>query len=107
MHMSLFYFILINVPCIFYYFAQWPTNAQLIDKLSHSYMFRHCCVILGENVISTLPSYPSISSAVVGKNCVICQVTNYELHEDEAILSKHVVGFDNFSIIYAFLFPSY
>ena len=40
-------------------FVQWPTNAQLIDTLSHSYMFRHYCVILREFVVSTLPSYTS------------------------------------------------
>ena len=46
------FFILIPVPCIFYYFVQWPTNGQSIDKLSHSsYMFRHYCVILREFVV--------------------------------------------------------
>jgi hypothetical protein len=39
------------------YFVLRPTNAQLIHKLSHSYMFRHYCVILRVLVISTLPSY--------------------------------------------------
>jgi len=39
-----------------------PTNAQLIDRLSHSsYMFRHYCVILEEFVVSTLLSYTSMS----------------------------------------------
>jgi hypothetical protein len=38
----------------------------LFHKLSHSYMFRHYRVILRELVISTLPSYTSISNAVVG-----------------------------------------
>jgi len=38
----------------------------LIDKLSHSYMFRHYCVILRDFVVSTLPSYTSMSNAVVG-----------------------------------------
>jgi len=33
---------------------QLPTNAQLIDKLSHSYMFRHYCVILRELDISAI-----------------------------------------------------
>ena len=60
------YFILIPVVCIFYYFVQWPTNAQLIDKLSHSYMFWHYCVILKELVVTTLPIYLSMSNAVVG-----------------------------------------
>ena len=32
-------FISIHVPCIFYYFAQWPTNGQLFQKLSHSTCF--------------------------------------------------------------------
>jgi len=54
------------VPCIFYYFVQWPTNAQLFHKLSHCYMFRHFRVILRELVINTLPSYTSISNAAVG-----------------------------------------
>jgi len=43
------------------------TNAQLIGKLLHCYhMFRHYRVILRELVINTLPSYTSISNAVVG-----------------------------------------
>jgi len=45
-----------------YCFVLWPTNAQLFHKLSHSYMFRHYRVILRELVISTLPSYTSISN---------------------------------------------
>jgi len=39
-----FFFILKLVASIFYYFIQWPTNTQLIDKLLvlyYSYMFRH------------------------------------------------------------------
>jgi len=39
---------------------------QLFHKLSHSYMFRHYCVIFRELVINTLPSYTSMSKAVVG-----------------------------------------
>jgi len=60
---------MINVtPYIFFilYSVQWPTNAQLFHKLSHSYMFRHYGVILRELVINTLPSYTSISNAAVG-----------------------------------------
>ena len=34
----------------FYYFVLWPTKAQLIYKLSHSYVFRHYRVILRELV---------------------------------------------------------
>ena len=34
---------------------QWPTNARLFHKLSHSYMFRHYRVILKQLVINTLP----------------------------------------------------
>jgi len=41
-------------------------NAQLFHKLSHSYMFRHYHIIRRELVISTLPSYTSISKAAVG-----------------------------------------
>jgi len=59
-------FISVPVPCIFYYFVLWPTNVQLFNKLSHSYMFRHYGVILMELVINTLPSYTSISNAAGG-----------------------------------------
>jgi hypothetical protein len=46
---------------------EWPTNAQLIYTLLYcSYMFRQCCVILREFVVSTLPGYTSMSNAVVG-----------------------------------------
>jgi len=58
--------ILIPVPGFFYYSVLSPTNAQLINKLSHSYMFRHYRVILSELVISTLPSYTIMSNAAVG-----------------------------------------
>jgi hypothetical protein len=55
-----------NLTSLFY-FVKWPTNAQLIDKLSHStYMFRHYCFILREFVVSTLPSYTITSNAIVG-----------------------------------------
>jgi hypothetical protein len=47
---------------LFFCFVLWPTNAQLIDKLLYcSYMFQHYCVILRELVVSTLPSYTSMS----------------------------------------------
>jgi len=43
-------------------------NAQLFHELSHSsYMYRHYRIILSEFVISTLPSYTSMSNAAVGK----------------------------------------
>jgi len=46
----------------FFYFVQWPTNAQLIDKLLYwSYMLRHYCVILRELIASTLLSYTIMS----------------------------------------------
>jgi hypothetical protein len=50
---------------IFYYFALWPTNAQLFHKLSHSYMFRHYRLFLRKLVNSTSPSYTSTSNAAV------------------------------------------
>ena len=56
----------IPVPCIFYYFVLWPTNAHLFHKLSHCYMFRHYRVILRQPATNTLPSYTSISNAAVG-----------------------------------------
>jgi hypothetical protein len=49
--------ILIHVPCIFYYFVLWQTNAQLFHQLSHSHMFLHYRVMLKEFVINTLPNY--------------------------------------------------
>jgi len=45
--------------------------AQLFNKFSHSYMFRHYRVILREFVINTLPSYTYISNAVVGNTIVL------------------------------------
>jgi hypothetical protein len=59
------FILVIYVPCIFYYFVLWPTNAYLFHKLLQSCMFRHYCVIFKENVISTLPIYTSISNAAV------------------------------------------
>jgi len=65
--LGVFFFVLISVPFNFHYFVQWPTDAQIIDKLSHcSYIFRHYRVILKELVVSTLPSYTSMSNAAVG-----------------------------------------
>jgi hypothetical protein len=46
---------------LLYYLVLWPTNAQLFHKFSHCYMFRHYHVILRRLVISTLPSYTSMS----------------------------------------------
>jgi hypothetical protein len=40
-----------------FYFVLWPTNARLFHKLSHSYIFRHYCVILRELVINTFQNY--------------------------------------------------
>jgi len=65
------YFVLAPVPCTFYYFVLWPTNAQSFHKLSHSYTFRHYHVILRQLVIKTLPSYTSISNAAVGNTVYI------------------------------------
>jgi hypothetical protein len=56
-----------TLPFYFFYFVLWPTNSQLFHKLSHFfYMFRHYHVILRELVLSNLPSYISMSNAVVG-----------------------------------------
>ena len=44
-----------SMLCDFFYFVQWPTNAQLIDKLLYcSYMFRYYCVIFREFVVRAL-----------------------------------------------------
>jgi hypothetical protein len=56
-----------SIIYLFFILYNEPTNAQLIHKLSHSpYMFRHYCVILREFVVSTLPSYTSMSNELVG-----------------------------------------
>ena len=59
---------LLNICLSYFYFVLRTTKAQLqlIYKLSRSYMFRHYRVILRELVISTSPSYTSISNAAVG-----------------------------------------
>jgi hypothetical protein len=41
------------------------TNALLIHKFTHSYMFLHYHIILRELVINAFPSYTSISNATV------------------------------------------
>jgi len=52
------------------YFVLRPTNAQLLNKLSHCYMFRHYRV--RQLVVSTLPRYTSISNAAVGNTVYSC-----------------------------------
>ena len=54
-------------------------------KLSRSYMFRHYRVIFRELVFITSPSFISISIAAVTR-----RGDEYELPEDETIMSKHV-----------------
>ena len=50
------------IDIFFFILQNKPTYAQSIDKLfCCSYMFRHYCVILRELVVSTLPSYISMS----------------------------------------------
>ena len=65
---------LVHAPCIFYYFVQLPTNVQLFHKLSHSYIFRHYGVTVMVLVISTLPSYTSMSKAVVSNKIIIIKI---------------------------------
>ena len=65
---------LIEVPCTFYYFVLWPTNAQLFHKFSHSYMFRHYRVILWEFVINSLPSYARFVKQVLLIQFIISHV---------------------------------
>ena len=84
-HIIIFYFNTWTAH-VFFYFVLWPTCAQLIHKLSHSYMFRHYRVILRELVINTLPSYTSISKAT----CVTWQGIDYEVPEEDTLVSKHV-----------------
>ena len=55
-----------RIVFITFLFYSITKNAQLFQKLSHSYIFRHYRVILSELVINSLPSYTSISNAAVG-----------------------------------------
>jgi len=41
-------------------------HSYLTNYHTHTYMFRHCRVILRELVINALPSYTSISNAAGG-----------------------------------------
>jgi hypothetical protein len=59
-----FVFVLFCFMLIVLYHDQQMHN--YLNKLSHSYMFRHYRVILRELVINSLPSYTSISDAAVG-----------------------------------------
>jgi hypothetical protein len=73
-----------------FYFVNYQKNAQLIDKLSHSsYMFRHYCVILREVVVSTLPSYTSMSNAVVCKITYnLRKIISHRFYAVEILMSK-------------------
>jgi hypothetical protein len=68
----------VNTDCSTACSVQWPTNAQLTDKLLYCcYMFWHCCGIRTEFAVSTLLSYLSMSNAAVGNTvwnftCVLC-----------------------------------
>jgi hypothetical protein len=61
-------------------------------------MIRHYCVILRQFVVSTLPSYTSISNLNCKlycqqlhlTYCVTWQGTDCELSEDDTVVSKHV-----------------
>jgi hypothetical protein len=60
-------------------------------------MFRHCCVILRELVVSILPTYTIMSNAVVGN---IIQIISHMFYAVEIsmfkifkiLVSKHVAG---------------
>jgi len=53
-HMYHYYINLQTNRSVFLFnFVEWPTNAQLFHKLSHSYMFWHHCVILSTYLAST------------------------------------------------------
>jgi len=70
--------ILIPVPSSFIILYNEPIIAQLNYRLSHSYyMFRYYFVILKEFEFSTLPSYTSISNAILG-NTVSSYLPAYE-----------------------------
>jgi hypothetical protein len=49
------------VPCIFYGFIQWTNKCINNCQLLYCFLFRYCCVIFREFVVSTLLSYTSMS----------------------------------------------
>jgi hypothetical protein len=48
------------------FFCTMTNKCTIISQISHSYMFRHYCVILRDLVVGTLLSYASMSNTVVG-----------------------------------------
>jgi len=55
----------------------WDKNTQLFHKWSHSYMFRHYRVIFRELAVSALPSYTSMSDAVVGNIILKFKISHF------------------------------
>jgi len=66
-----------------------PTNAQLIDKLLYSYMFRHYCIIFRELLVSTC-WVTEVCQFSLGDT--YSARTSYEFPEDDTRVSKHVAA---------------
>ena len=78
-----------NEDSVFNYFVPLPKNTQLFHKLSHSsHMFRHYRAILREFVVSTLPSYISMSKTVVGNTIETLQIISHKFHAVEIAVFK-------------------
>ena len=81
-------FMRLNIWVILLFCSMSNKCTQLFHKLSHSYMFRHYCIILRGIVINTLPSYISISStsnAAVG-NKIYNQDVSHRLYANSHII---------------------
>ena len=62
-------------------------------------MFRHYCVILSEFVVSTLPSYTSMSNAVIGN-----KIYNLKLFYIGCMLFQQRKTYVNFILYYIILY---
>jgi len=79
------------------------TDAQVIERLSHStYMFRKYCCIIREFVVGTLPSYTSMTIAVVVNTVYIISHSFYavEISLFKIQHQKTYVKYLNFELYY-------
>jgi hypothetical protein len=78
-----------------------PTHEQLFHKLSHSYMFRHYCVILREFIVCTFPlKYPGLRCSCVfcvRVNVVLFCTINQQMHNCHKL--SHSYMFRNYCVI--------
>jgi hypothetical protein len=72
-----------NRSSFFIFLCCTMTNkCTIISQISHSYMFRHYCVILRD--------VNCITNSCIWRTCVTRQGIDYKLSEDDTIVSKHV-----------------